>query len=67
MKFKFLYISCLCAGMLLGSCNDMYDFGKDGTLTLENVFTDYKLTGKFLNKAYSYMPYYGGMLGMSIS
>lgn len=59
MKFKFLYISCLCAGMLLGSCNDMYDFGKDGTLTLENVFTDYKLTGKFLNKAYSYMPYYG--------
>lgn len=59
MKFKFLYISCLCAGMLLGSCNDMYDFGKDGTLTLEDVFTDYKLTGKFLNKAYSYMPYYG--------
>lgn len=50
MKFKFLYISCLCAGMLLGSCNDMYDFGKDGTLTLEDVFTDYKLTGKFLNE-----------------
>lgn len=59
MKFNFLYISCLCTGLLFGSCNDMYDFGKDGTITLDDIFTDYTLTGNFLNKAYTYMPTYG--------
>lgn len=59
MKKRIIYIGFLLFGVLLNSCNDIYDYGDNGTLNYDIIFSDFKSTGYFLNKAYSYMPRYG--------
>lgn len=56
MKKIVRYIHILSLAACLYSCDNLFYFGDDGTLTYENVFSDYALTGKYLNTCYSYMP-----------
>lgn len=49
----FLLILPLLAAM---SCESIFEITPDGRLSNEEIFSDYMLTGAYLNKAYSYMP-----------
>lgn len=41
------------------SCQSVFDFGDDGRVTYDQIFSDYELTKQYLATAYSYFPYYG--------
>ena len=49
--FLFIAIS-----LLFYSCESVFDFGADGRVTNDEIFSDYLLTGKYLQTAYSYYP-----------
>lgn len=59
MIMKKLFSAILFTSLFTVSCNDVYDFGDDGTINYDIIFSDFKLTGSYLNKAYGYMPSYG--------
>lgn len=45
--------------LFISSCESAFDFGSDGRVTYDEIFSDYLLTQKYLATAYSYVPYYG--------
>ena len=49
----------LSAGILFVSCEKPFDLSSDGRITYDEIFSDYKLAGNYLNKAYTYMPTLG--------
>lgn len=56
---KKAYIALLVTSLFVSSCNDVYEFGDDGTINYDIIFSDYKLTASVLNTAYGRMPGYG--------
>lgn len=58
MKQRIIYI-LMAVSLLAPSCESAFDFGSDGRVTYDEIFSDYELTKKYLATAYSYMPYYG--------
>ncbi|RTE53940.1 RagB/SusD family nutrient uptake outer membrane protein [Arenibacter aquaticus] len=56
---KKIIILLITFGLFFSSCEDPFDFGSDGRVTYDEIFSDYQLTGKYLATAYSYFPYYG--------
>jgi hypothetical protein len=58
---KIYLIFILSAGLLFSTCKDTLELIPDGRLSYEQVFSDYLLTGGYLNKCYSYI----SLMGMS--
>ncbi|SFB88501.1 Starch-binding associating with outer membrane [Algibacter lectus] len=56
---KKIILLLITVGLFFPSCEDAFDFGSDGRVTYDEIFSDYLLTGKYLTTAYSYFPYYG--------
>lgn len=44
------------AAMTLSSCNDLLDLRSNGTITMDEVFTDANRTRGYLNACYQYLP-----------
>jgi len=61
MKKILLYLLFIPTILSISSCEDEFDFGDDGLITYDQIFSDYLLTQDFLKTAYSYMPYYGAV------
>lgn len=54
--FLFLFVAVT---ILFPSCESAFDFGSDGRVTYDEIFSDYLLTEKYKNTAYSYYPGFG--------
>lgn len=53
---KIIYLFLLLIGLSFSSCEKIFEVTPDGRLSIEEIFSDYTLTGAYLNKAYSFMP-----------
>jgi hypothetical protein len=56
---KIYLIFILGATLLFSACKDTLELIPDGRLSYEQVFSDYLLTGGYLNKCYAYIPLMG--------
>ena len=59
IKNKLSAILLLLAVIFQLSCESVFNYNDDGSLGFDDVFSDYHLTGAFLNSCYATIPQYG--------
>jgi len=59
MKKIFINISAILLSLVsLYSCQEIFDYNDDGRVTYDQVFSDYSLSGKYMNSCYAYLPWW---------
>ena len=58
MKKIFINISVILLSLVsLYSCQEIFDYNDDGRVSYDQIFTDYSLSGKYMNSCYAYLPW----------
>lgn len=63
MKLKIELLAILFAGFSLTSCNDTFDYGEDGRVSYDYIFSDDAGTGDYVNTCMSHIPGFANWRG----